>query len=1224
MQTGLRKNIIRSIRGSMGRFLAILCIIALGSGFLAGLTVSEDAMLRTADRYLTAQNFYDYRLLSTLGFQEEQLEAVAAIEGVETAEGGRAQDIICHMEGSSSEFVLHTLSLPELINLPTVTAGRLPEKPGECLADSNVFSEEDIGKVICLSDTNDPDDLDFFTRRKFTIVGIALSPLYMNYERGATSLGNGSIRAFVFIPAESYDMDFYTDIYLTLDEGGYLHNDTYESAADAMEQAVTEAGELQADKRYQGILADAWEEIYDAEEELRDGEAEYAEEKAKALQELQDALQELLEAEQDIADGAQEIADGWIELREESEKARQELLDAEEELKEAEEKLRDGEEEYEDGLKKLQEARLEYEDGLQKYNEGYQDYLDGLAEYEDGLAQYEEARRAYSSGGGQIGDAKEQLAAAQEQYEQLSGLYGAVSGIAAGMGMDPGTFAAFLQGQLAAAEAGDPTAQGTVAMLDASLSAYGMSAASLSASWQTADAQLRAQGYSEGLTQQTLSRVKASLDEGQLAYNQGAETMERAWWQLTMAKEQLNEAKDELDNARRELEDARKELEEGEKELLDGERELEDARKELDDGWQEYTDGLQEVADGWVTLEQETADAEAELRDAEAELADGRIELADGWVEYNDGTAEAEAEFADAEAELEDARREIDDAKEELNDLKKPTLYVLRRSANVGYVCFQNDASIVAGIATIFPIFFFLVAALVCITTMTRMVDEQRTETGTFKALGYGSGAIMMRFLIYSGSAALIGCTLGVWLGSFALPAVIWKAYSSMYHFSEKLLFYFDIKLAAAIVLSFVLCTFGATWYACSRDLAEAPAELIRPRAPKAGRRTVLERIPFFWNRLNFFGKVSMRNILRYKQRLFMMVLGIGGCMALLITGFGIMDSVNGVVDYQYEEITLYDGSVSFREELTEADRAEFLGECGDVIEEIVFQHESATDATADGVTKTTTLLAPETEDYSAFIDLHADGQPIPMPGLHEAVINDNLADTLGLRVGDSFTTLNSDMEQLVLKVSGIYENHVENYCIISPETYAAQLGGTCPIQSAYVNFREGEDIYTGSAKLLSNDLVGNVSLCADMRDRLATSLQSMGYIIIAVVVSAGALAFIVLYNLTNININERIREIATIKVLGFYPRETAWYVFRENIVLTLLGALAGIPMGIGLHRFVMYNVKIDLMRFDVRISLMSFVICFVLTIVFSLLVDWIMLPRLRKINMAESLKSFE
>ena len=460
--------------------------------------------------------------------------------------------------------------------------------------------------------------------------------------------------------------------------------------------------------------------------------------------------------------------------------------------------------------------------------------------------------------------------------------------------------------------------------------------------------------------------------------------------------------------------------------------------------------------------------------------------------------------------------------------------------------------------------------------------------------------------------------------GSYIFPKILWHAYNIMYGFGIPIEFVLDGKLAAISVATYLLCALGATYLVCRGFLREVPAELIRPKAPKEGKRVLLERITFLWKRLGFLTKVSLRNVLRYKQRFFMMVLGIGGCTALLLAGFGIKDSIANVVDYQFEEITLYDAAVSFTEEMDAQTQQAFSRQAADV-SAVVFLHDGSVTVEAGGGAKTVNLLVPQSS-LEGMMDLHRGGEKLSMPGTGETLLNDALAEALGVSVGDTVTLRDSDMNTLTVTVSGIFDNYVSNYAIVSPETCREQWGSVPPVKTAFIRVADNSDagVHAASARILDLENVSAVSVNLDTRQRVGTMMSVLDYVVWMVTVCAGALAFIVLYNLTNININERIREIATIKVLGFYPGETAAYVFRENNTLTFLGMLVGLPLGKWLHAYVMSQIRIDTIAFDVRIAWQSVVFSMLLTAVFAAIVDVVMYFKLRRISMAESLKSIE
>jgi putative ABC transport system permease protein len=507
---------------------------------------------------------------------------------------------------------------------------------------------------------------------------------------------------------------------------------------------------------------------------------------------------------------------------------------------------------------------------------------------------------------------------------------------------------------------------------------------------------------------------------------------------------------------------------------------------------------------------------------------------------------------------------------------------------------------------------------------MNRMVEERRTQIGVLKALGYRESTIMGKFLFYAGSAACIGCALGYAGGTVAFPRVIWAAYGIMYNM-PALLYQFDPGLALVCVLVSLLCSMGATWLSCRFELMETAADLMRPKAPKAGKRVFLEKIPFIWKRLKFLQKVSVRNIVRYKKRLFMMVIGISGCTALLVTGFGLKDSITGLAGEQFDGIQILDGSASLKDPVDSGKETELTKKLDELAQNYTFAYEESWDLVTDGKVKSINMVILEKpEDIGSFINLHRGDVPVAYPGKGEAIINDKIAENYHISVGDTITVRDEDMRELEVTVSGIFDNYVYNYIYLAPETYTEQLQEEPAYKSVYINYKDEKDIHEAAAELMSLSGVTSVSVNQDGKERLDNMMGSMNYVVLLVIASAAALAFIVLYNLTNINITERIREIATIKVLGFYRKETSSYVFRENMVLTGIGAFFGLFLGYLLHGFVMGRIDVDMVSFDEHIRPVSYLYSIVLTFVFNFLVNRVMSVRLDRINMAESLKSVD
>lgn len=983
MKSSIIKSTLREIKGSFGRWLAILAIVALGVGFFSGLKVCKAAFTETGNQYLNQHNFFDFQLLSSLGLESEDVETIKASKGVKYAEGAFSKDVLVSLEGEeagedSGEAVSKVHTLSESINIPSLKAGRLPEEAGECLADAEYFSEDDIGKKIKISSDNSQDTLDMLAYDAYTITGIADSPLYLNFERGTASIGDGKVDCFLLIPEEGWDSDIYTEIYVKLSQSAYIFSNEYDKITSRSKSSLEKALDTCAQRRYDEIIVQAQEQVSEAEKKVSDGEKELA-----------DGEIELAVAETKLQSGKQQLAEA------------QEQMD------------------------KLQDA------------------------YDTGIREYEKQKSSL--------------------YQYLEELYN-----------------------------------------------------------------------TQAITAEQYAAMKVILDS-----------------QLDAAGKEIQALKAQLDEGQAELDKNKAEIVKGEADIEAGRRELEQGRKDIEK----------------------------------------------------------------AKAQLKDAQKEID-------KIEHPDTYVLGRDTNVGYVCFESDTSIVEGIAKVFPLFFFLVAALVCMTTMSRMIDEQRTQIGVLKALGYSKKQILSKYIFYSGSSAVTGGIIGFFGGTYMFTWVIWEAYGMMYGFSD-VIFVIDWSTGGFALIAAILCSVGTTLYSCYHELSQVPAELIRPKAPAAGKRIFLEKMPFIWNRLKFLHKVSARNIFRYKKRFFMMVLGICGCTALLVTGLGIRDSIKNVVATQYGEIYHVDFSVNFNKTMSPENEEEFLTDCKEVADKALFLYTGTAEARTRNSVKSVNLVACSSDEpISDFIDLHNDDGKLDYPGRDEGIINSGLADVLELEVGDDITVYDSEQKEITVSITGICDNYVYNYLYINDETFA-DIYGEMDINSAYIIGFEDENGQPKSPQetseiLMNASHVSAVSVTSDFKDRVDNMMISLDYVVALVVLCAGALAFIVLYNLTNINITERIREIATIKVLGFYPRETSSYVFRENIVLTAISAIVGLPLGTALHAFVMSQVKIDLMTFDIHIEAVSYLIGVVGTFAFAMIVNVVMYYKINRISMTESLKSIE
>ena len=1133
MSSKMWKSTFREIKQSFGRFMAIFAITALGVSLFSGLKVLEPAMVKTTDGYFKEKNFYNYRVLSELGFEEEDLKFLAEQEEVACAEGIISFDMLCTL-GEESAKAIKIYSVPENINGIELLFGRMPENPGECVADSAMYTEESIGKSVCLSADNSEDDLEYFAVTEYKIVGIAQSSNYIQYERGNTSIGNGKISGFMYVPKEAFDVEFYTEILVKLDEDYKIYSDEYDAYMEEKEPVWEALAEEAAVGRYDRLMADAEEELADAKKELADGKAEGEAELSDARIELADAYKELTDAEKEIADAKKELADGRATLEEN----RKTLDDAA----------------YEIGYNRVM---------LEKAQE----------EIEENKKQIASASAELSEGQAQIDAGKAQIPMTREQIDQL---------------------------------------KTDIEQLKTDLNNYDAA--------QDLD-------FSEiiRLNQETARILGIFQNLMPVEESNGGNTQQQQLMQpaqmlgyIAYVEPELNR----MDEGFATLEAAQAEIDAGREQLSDAKRKIKEAEAEIADGFVQIEDGIEQWEDGM----RQWSEGEAELLEGEAELADAEKELADGWIEYYDGLEEYEEGYQEFLTEIADAEVKIADAEEEIADIEEPDSYILGRETNVGYACMENDSSIVNGIANVFPVFFYAVAALVCMTTMNRMIEEQRTQIGVLKALGYSEASIMGKYLFYSGAAAISGCIIGYFFGTWFFPYVIWIAYSTMYDVAD-IAYVFDSRVFLFSLAVSMLCSMGVTFVSCKNELSEVAAELMRPKAPKAGKRIFLEYIPFLWKRMKFLHKVSYRNVFRYKRRFFMMVIGIGGCTGLLVTGFGVQDSIANIANDQYDRIQVVDVNVMLSEEADEGTDELIARVAGDRVTEYAYVMEKSIDLVTDGAVKGLSLVAiDENMDISPYVLLpdKETGELLSYPGDGECILTNKLAKTYDLQVGDTVVFRDENNHSMELKLCGIAENYLYNFAYITTQTYEKCLGEKAEIKTIYMNLAEGADAHQVTADLMKEDEIAAANVSSDSKNRFTSMIESLDMLVVVISACAGFLAFIVLYNLTNINITERIREIATIKVLGFYRSETASYVFRENMILTGFGAVAGLGLGKLFHSFVMSQVQVDQVSFAVRILPRSYVYAFVLTFVFAIVINLCMTGKLDKVSMTESLKSVD
>lgn len=1193
----LRKDFYMEIRKSMGRFLSIFFIVAIGCAFFAGIRSSEPDMRYSGDAYFDRKNLMDLQVISTMGLTDEDVEAIEKLDGIEKAEAGYSVDALC-TEGDN-QIVMHVMSLLPSMNQVQVENGRLPEKSDECVVDADFLSKSTlkIGDRVTLSSGTDKPVTDSLKEDTFTIVGSVSSPCYIGFQRGSTTIGSGNISAFLCVPEESFCMEVYTEIYAQVKGAEKLtaFTDQYDQRIDSVMKEVEAIKEEREKARYNEIVAEASEKLADAEKEITDAEAELEQGKAEAQEKLTAAREKLENAQKELEQAKKELASSQAKIA----SSKEELEQAQKELNESSGKIAAGEKELNE--KSIALATLkEQKDTLQgqlaaleqqkeelsgqkttleaqkrTLQEGQKNLLDTQAVLQQQISRLKAEKEDLNAEGIRLSEEKETL---QKEYEELKSQYEA---------------------------SGDTEILKQVEAKKAQLDEVNAKIAENSAKIEQNKTLLETVESQMDPLEEKLVQMKNGLEQTETALEKisaGLSEIEAGQEQMQTG---LTQMESYISSGEFQLQAAREQLESGKNQILSGQRQIEDARKRIADGEEQIQAGIKQIQDG------ETG-------------------LADGWIEYQDGERQANAEIADGEAQIADAKVQLADAKKEIEQIEKPTWYIYDRSHLPEYSGYGDNADRMKAIGEVFPLIFFLVAALISLTTMTRMVEEERTLIGTLKALGYSKKSIAAKYLGYAVLATLTGGIFGVMIGEKILPYIIITAYKIMYRHLPDVEIPYNLYYGVLACVAALLCTVAATIFSCMKELKEQAAELMRPPAPKQGKRVFLEYIPFLWKRLDFTWKSTVRNLMRYKKRFFMTIFGIGGCMGLMLVGFGLKDSISSIVPLQYEDIQLYDGNVILQSDVTMQEKQEVyealeknsqvVATAEDLLQKITIEH--------DGVSKEVYLNVPENvEKFSDFVVLQdrttKEKYQLTDKG---AVLTEKMAKELGVSAGDTVTIKEENEKERTVKISQICENYMSHYLYMTPAVYKAAYGKEPEYNSIYYRTegrttKEAESVGEAALKL---DGALSVSYTTELRQQVDDMLQSLDIVIVVLIISAGMLAFVVLYNLNNINITERKRELATLKVLGFYDKEVTEYVYRENILLTLIGSVFGMLLGKILHRFIIVTVEIDSVMFGRNINTISFVYAFLLTVVFSLFVNGVMYFKLKKINMVESLKSVE
>lgn len=1073
------KDIFREIKISLGRFLSILCIVAIGVAFFAGIKASAPDMKNSADTYFDKYNVQDIQVYSTIGLTKKDVAAIKKIKGVKSVQPSFSMDTLSQIDSTQMVIKVISYGIDQKMNKVRVVEGRMPERENECLVEASsatnkLYGTFHIGDTIKLQSGTDEALSKSLKHTKFKIVGTCYNPNYLSYEKGSSNIGSGTVNSFIYIQNTNVLKDYYTEVDVCVKGAKDLdcYSDEYFDVVDPVLKKIKKISNKQIDTRIQSYQSELDEKKQEATDKFKDAENQFND----AQNKIDSGLSEIQSNELKLQNSKDQINQGWNEYY-----ANLQLLDNIPTLQNAIAQI----EESEKKLPELLSQKEQVENGLQEINaEG----------------DLNTKRTLIQSSIDFIDIALEEL----ENYPDSS---------------DAETIRIKLNEK-------KELLQGQLSLIDQAIAKK---------------AELEA----------ILPQIQSGIEQIQAGVAKKAEL-----------QSQLNQ-------------------------LLNAKNELNNAYVSLINGQAQYEDGV------------------SKIEDAKNELNKSIEQLTLSKAEFN--------------IQKHDALRELSDAQLEIDKMEGKWI-VLDRNSHYSYRDYGACADRMDGIAKVFPVFFFLVAALVCMTTMTRMVDEQRNEMGTLKALGYSKLQIASKYIIYALVASILGSILGCSLGMYLFPTVIFNAWNTLYNIDQiKFLFQPGLILLASGSVTGI--TLLATLYSIYSELIEMPSQLMRPKAAKAGKKILLERITFIWKRLSFLQKVTARNIFRYKKRFFMTIIGIAGCSALLVAGFGINDSISDIVNQQYNVIYHYDATVSAKtSEITSQIKS--LKGVKDVYEE---DHLAVTTKIENKDISTTVHIISNDKKFKDFCTLFNGNNEFDLDD-SSVLISQKMATKLNKKAGDTIKIKDANNKVIKAKIKGVFTNYVGHHIYASESLYKSWNTNAKTTHIYLIKSKKTTKKFERNLgnKIMNIDGVQSVTFYSSLQKNFKDMIKSISYIVVVLVISAACLAFVVLYNLSNVNISERKREIATIKVLGFTRKEVDAYINRETILLTILGSLIGLGIGIGLHHLIMNLAEMDDIMFGRTINSISYVISFVMTIGFNAIINLCMHKKLNNIQMVESLKAVE
>ena len=1178
----LNKDIKKSITHSWGRFLSIMLLMALGSFAVVGLSIAGPDMRKTGENYFQKYKTADITIISDYGIDKSEIEKIETAKSIKDVEYIYLKDVV--EKDTNTSFRM--FSKPEKISMYELVEGSLPEKDDEIAIDTNNKEKYNIGDTIIFTETEDTAGNTILKRTQFKIVGVINSTeILSTLNRGETTIGTGSLDGYAVINKNNFDSNIYmmAKILFTDTEGLDPYTDEYNNKIIEHKKELQNLLEEQKGIRFAAIKSEYQDKIDEASQELNNAKKELNNAKTSlddAKVKIENAKSEILENQNKLEEASTQISEAENTLKFNKEKLnskKQELASSkiilqniEKSISESESKLKSAKQQLDSSEKLLTEKEAELNSKKEELENAKTELTANKKQLEDKLQQLNDGKQQYENGIKELKQNIEEVNLVLQNpslSEQEKAMY---------------------EQQLLILEQ-------TLAQTETTYNKY---------------------------MEETYTPSTKQIEEGFATIEEKEKEIEANKIALDLAEKEINSSKQQLESKKQEYQKSSKEFEKG--------------KEQYNEGVIEYNKALEQIREAEAKLivaESEFNNKKSEYNTGVKTLEEAKKELVDKESEYYEKLQEYEEKEPDVQKEISDGEKELLDAQKELDELENPVYQVDNRRevpGGEGYEMYQTVSNIIDSLADIFPLFMYFVAALVTLTTMTRFVDEERINMGTYKALGYKDKDIVKKFVVYGFLASFIGTVIGVTLGHILIPYIVYNAYSSGFSVPKIEIHFYPKETLVACVLSFI-CSVIPAYITAKNNLKEKPSELLLPKAPAKGSKIFLERIKFVWNKMNFTHKVTARNIFRYKKRMLMTIFGVAGASALIFTGFSVQQSISTINNKQFENIIKYDMIVALNSNLSQEEQKEFDNLVNDSkikSKSSIYYESISKEAGSKNDKQEINLIVPEdTESFNDYIHLQnrKSEQSILLDD-EGVVISERLAKITNANIGDTITFKDSKDNIKEVKVSAVCEMYAGHFMFMSKNAYEKIYNDDYKTNAYMLTLQDSstENTENVSAEFMRLSAVRGVVQNTTLYNQINTIVNSLNKIMIVLIVLSAMLTVVILFNLTNINVDERIRELSTIKVLGFRDNEVTMYIYRETILLSQIGIIVGWLLGIWLHNYILTVVPPDQVMFDPSLWIGAYIIPVIVVNIVTFALKFYINKKLINVDMIEALKSVD